>query len=108
VGPALVAARKPDAEPAKPLASAEAFAGLYASAWGETIVVPWEGGLAALDVPTNDPAGDLVKLAHVDGNVFRRVRDDGDDRGEEVVFEADDAGEVTRVRWHQNYARKVR
>jgi CubicO group peptidase (beta-lactamase class C family) len=86
----------------------ERFAGLYASAWGETLVVPWQGGLAALELPTDDPRGDLARLRHVDGATFRRVRDDGDDPGEEVVFETDAAGAVTRFLWHQNYAQKVR
>jgi len=36
------------------------------------------------------------------------VRDDGDDPGEEVVFESDAAGAVTRFLWHQNYSQKVR
>jgi len=89
-------------------ADLEKFAGRYISAWGETVIVPWRDGLAALEVPTDDPAGDLVRLRHIDGNTFRRVRDDGDDLGEEVVFEGDTAGSITRFLWHQNYSAKVR
>jgi CubicO group peptidase (beta-lactamase class C family) len=111
LSPALKEAQA--AAPAAPASAApapdlERFAGLYASAWGETIVVPWDSGLAALDVPTDDVVGDLTRLKHIEGAVFRRVRDDGDDLGEEVVFEADSAGSVTRLLWHQNYSAKVR
>ena len=86
----------------------ERFAGLYTSAWGETLVLPWQDGLGALELPTDDPKGDLVRLKHVEGTTFRRVRDDGDDPGEEVVFESDAAGAVARFLWHQNYSQKVR
>ena len=107
LGPALKEA-KAAAAAATPPVDLSRFTGLYASAWGETIVVPWDGGLAALDVPTDDVLEDLTKLRLVADNVFRRVRDDGDDLGEEVVFEHDSAGTVTRLLWHQNYSRKVR
>jgi CubicO group peptidase (beta-lactamase class C family) len=112
--PAAVPPAAPPAPPAAPAAPAapafdpERFAGLYASAWGETVVVPWDGGLAALEVPTADVLGDLTRLKHVEGATFRRIRADGDDLGEEVVFESDAAGSVTRLLWHQNYSRKVR
>jgi CubicO group peptidase (beta-lactamase class C family) len=105
--PALKAAQGASAPAALP-ADLSRFGGLYASAWGETVVVPWDGGLAALDVPTDDVSGDLVRLGHVAGSTFRRLRDDGDDLGEEVVFEQDASGAVTRLLWHQNYSRKVR
>jgi CubicO group peptidase (beta-lactamase class C family) len=95
----------PDAVPTTDL---EKFAGRYTSAWGETVVVPWQDGLAALEVPTDDPAGDLAKLRHVGGTTFRRIRDDGDDLGEEVVFEVDADGRVTRFLWHQNYSVRAR
>ena len=108
LGPALKEAKAAAPAAAAPSVDLSRFAGLYASAWGETVVVPWDGGLAALDVPTDDIAGDLTRLKHVDGATFRRVRDDGDDLGEEVVFEQDAAGAVTRLLWHQNYSRKVR
>jgi hypothetical protein len=71
-------------------------------------VVPWQDGLAAVAVPTDDPLGDLMRLKRVEGNSFRRVRSDGDDPGEWWVFEPDADGRIERVRWHQNYLRKVR
>ena len=107
VTPALEGKSAPTSTAASPV-DLERFAGLYTSAWGETLVVPWQGGLAALELPTDDPKGDLVRLKHLEGTTFRRVRDDGDDPGEEVVFETDAAGAVTRFLWHQNYSQMVR
>lgn len=86
----------------------ERFAGLYWSEWGETIIVPWKEGLAALDLPSSDPLKDLAELKHVGGSIFRRVRKDSDDPGEQIVFETSADGKVTRLLWHQNYSRKVR
>ena len=86
----------------------ERFAGLYWSEWGESIVVPWKNGLAALDLPSGDPMGDLTELKHVENQIFRRVRKDSKDLGEEVLFETGPDGKVTRLLWHQNYSRKVR
>lgn len=97
-----------DADPVAPEATLERFAGLYRSAWGEMAMVPWRRGLAALPLPSDAPMSVLVRLKHVEGNTFRRIREDGDDLGEEVVFETDAAGAVTRYLWHNNYARKVR
>ena len=108
LGPALKEAKAAAPAAVAPPVDLSRFTGLYASAWGETVVVPWAGGLAALAVPTDDVPGDLTRLKQVDGATFRRLRDDGDDLGEEVTFEQDAAGAVTRLLWHQNYSRKVR
>ena len=66
----------------------ERFAGLYWSEWGETIIVPWKNGLAALDLPSGDPMGDLTELKPGETQVFRRVRKDNKELGEEVHFQA--------------------
>jgi CubicO group peptidase (beta-lactamase class C family) len=108
LAPALEGKAVTATAPAAASADLERFAGLYASAWGETVIVPWGDGLAVLDVPTDDPKGDLTRLRHVGVTTFRRIRDDGDDLGEEVVFETDAAGSVTRYLWHQNYSVRVR
>jgi CubicO group peptidase (beta-lactamase class C family) len=108
-GPALKEAQGPACGPVKtPDPSLERFAGLYRSAWGETVVVPWKDGLAALDLPSREPMEDLTLLKHIEGNAFRRIREDSDDLGEEVVFETDPDGKVMRLLWHQNVSRKIR
>ncbi len=106
VAPAL--ADSCDATPPAAAVELERFAGLYRSVWGETAIVPWRGGLGALLLPTDTPMSDFTKLKHVEGNTFRRIRENGDDLGEEVIFETDAGGAVVRYLWHNNYARKVR
>jgi CubicO group peptidase (beta-lactamase class C family) len=101
-------AAKPAAESKPAVPNLERFAGLYRSAWGEITVVPWRDGLAALDLPTPDLMGDLVRLKHIEGNTFRRIREDGDDLGEEVRFEAGVDGRVSGLVWHQARSAKVR
>ena len=106
LGPVSGEEKKQD--PAAPATDLERFAGLYWSEWGETIVVPWKNGLAAVDLPSNDPMAEMTELKYVDKQVFRRVRKDSKDLGEEVLFESGADGKVTRLLWHQNYSRKVR
>jgi len=79
------------------------YPGHYSVApWGgEMAVLPWKDGLAVLDLPTDDPLDSLWEIRHVEANRFRRVRDDGE-LGEEIVFETDDAGNVTALLQHSN------
>jgi hypothetical protein len=86
---------------------ASRYAGIYESAWGEAVIVPWQGGLATLGLPTETPSKSLEKLRHVNGDTFRRVREDGE-LGETVVFELDSAGKVARVVQHGNSMEKAR
>lgn len=86
----------------------ERFTGLFRSAWGEMAVVPWQDGLAVLDLPSPGPLVDLVRLRHTEGNAFRRIRDDGDDLGEEVIFEAGPDGHASRLLWHQTHWERFR
>jgi CubicO group peptidase (beta-lactamase class C family) len=106
-GAALAGAPKP-ADPPAPEADLERFAGLYRSVWGEVAVVPWDGGLAVLEVPTSDILSDLVRLKQIEGATFRRIRKDGDDLGEEVRFEAGPDGKVTSLVWFRTHSIKVR
>jgi CubicO group peptidase (beta-lactamase class C family) len=85
----------------------ERFTGHYWNSWGESVIVPWKDGLAAFDLPSQDPLEDLTELKHINDNTFRRVRKDGSDLGEEVVFETDSDGKVVRIRWHQNVTTKM-
>lgn len=107
-GAALGEATKPTGPTEPPNPDLERFAGLYRSVWGEFAVVPWDGGLAVLDLPTSEILGDLVRLKKVERGTFRRVREDGDDLGEEVRFEAGPDGRVTGLVWHQAHSIKVR
>ena len=106
-GQALKAIRDDPSAATAPPASLAEYEGLYESDWGETFVLRWDGSLAAVSLPTSDPSVALQKLRRDDGDVFRRVRDDGD-LGEEYVFHRSDDGRVERFDVHGNYSRKVR
>ncbi len=55
-----------------------------------------------------DPDDWIVPLKHVEGHVFRRVRNDDDSLGEEWVFEVDEDGQVLSVTSHSNPSIRVR
>ncbi len=108
VAPAIKAATD-GADQAKPLdAALKKYVGAYDEfPWGgESAVVPWKGGLAVVSLPTDDPIKDLIRLKHVDGGRFRRVRDD-DALGEEIFFEEDASGKVLRLWRHGNRSERI-
>lgn len=84
------------------------YVGTYSNQpWGgETAVVIWEGGLATMGLPTNQPRRALSKLRHIQGDTFRRIRSD-EELGEEIVFERDASGAVTGYRQHGNLSPRV-
>ena len=49
----------------------------------------------------------MTKLKHVEGNTFRRIRDD-ETLAEEVVFELGPGGEVLQMKQHSNYSERIR
>jgi hypothetical protein len=82
--------------------------GRYERPFGREVhVLPWEGSLALLPLPTANPLGELTRLKRVSGHTFKRVREDGG-LGEDVVFEVGQGGAVTRLRQHSNYSTRVR
>jgi len=84
-----------------------AYVGTYATAWGgEIAVFAWNDGLAMLYLPNDDPMDNIVRLKHVEGNTFRRVRRD-EALGEEILFEMED-GRAVRFKQHSNYYERVK
>ena len=81
----------------------ERYTGRYDS-WtaGETWVIPWDDGLALVDLPSSQPQTERVRLRPVGEHRFRRIRDDGA-LGEEIRFELDAGGTPVRVWRHSNY-----
>lgn len=69
---------------------------------GEVAVFPWQGGLAFADLPSDDPPLEPVKLLHIDGSRFVRIRKDGD-QGEEIEFILGEDGKVKSMKQHSNY-----
>lgn len=106
-GPLVESAAKESSDPEAHPPEMEDYAGLYRSAWGELLIVPWEKEIAALYLPTNEIRDDLVRLRKQQGDVFRRVRKDSEELGEEVVFERDAEGNVVRLQWHGNYSERA-
>ncbi len=97
-------------DPAGQLTRSDALAeyeGLYESTWGETAILRWDDGLAAVSLPNDDPMDALRRLRSQGGDVFRRVRSGGA-LGEEYVFRRSDDGAVTHLSVHGNHSRKVR
>jgi hypothetical protein len=94
----------------KPLAAGlDKYVGAYDEYpwWGESAVFPWKGGLATISLPTDNPLQAITKLKHIEGDRFRRIRDD-DSLGEEIVFETDASGNVVRMWQHSNPAERIR
>lgn len=87
----------------------EDYAGYYDEQpwWGESAVIPWQGRLAVLGLPSENPAQGLILLKHIKEDTFRRVRKD-ETLGEEVVFERDETGKVVRMWQHSNYNNKIK
>ncbi len=109
IGPAIEKALKepgkvPERDPAL-----DRYTGVYDSIWGQSAIVRWEDGLAAVSLEERELEGALVKLKKTGDHVFRRVREDDEDQlGEEFVFDPAEDGTVTRYKQHSNWYRKVR
>lgn len=85
----------------------EKYLGLYERPLGgESHVFFWQGELATISLPTEDPLRSLTKLKHEEGHLFRRVRDDGQ-KGTPVRFEVDENGKVLRMWSTVNYSVKI-
>jgi hypothetical protein len=84
------------------------YAGSYnLQPWhGETLILPWEDGLALLELPSMDPIKRLVKFRQVRPHTFRRIRKD-ETLGEEITFEVMPDGKVKGFRWHSNFWPKL-
>ena len=83
------------------------YTGLYERPLGgESHVIFWQGELATISLPTENPLRSLTKLKHEEGHIFRRVRDDGEE-GTLVTFEVDEDGKVIRMWSTVNYLVKV-
>ncbi|MGH7477784.1 MAG: serine hydrolase domain-containing protein [Longimicrobiales bacterium] len=88
--------------------SLERYAGNYASGFaGEIAVLPWQGSLALLGLPTMNPADNLTKLRAAGEHAFRRVRDDGE-LAEVIRFELGEDGRASVMIWNSNRYRRVR
>ena len=74
--------------------------------FGEVHVLAWDGSLALVPLPTDDPVKVLVKLKPSGEHRFRRIRDDGE-LGEEIRFEVGPDGVPVRLWRHSYYATRA-
>lgn len=84
------------------------YTGLYSSQpWGsEHVISTWNGKLVSLSLPNDNPSRSMTFYKHVEGDTFKRVKDNGD-LGEVSIFERDKNGKVFRYKSHQNYSNKM-
>ncbi len=106
VAPAIKDAIKNPADAKKPDAGLNQYLGTYKAWSGELAVIIWEGGLAAMDLPTRNPLKAITKLKKTGKNTFRRIRDD-EELGEEIVFEMGPDGRAARLKWDSNYYPRI-
>ena len=94
----------------QPDPSLKKYEGTYSSyPWGgECAVLLWNGGLAIVDFPSDNPLEGLEMLKHIEGNRFRVIHSNGEPAAEETVFELNDSGKVTRMWNENNFKPKVR
>jgi CubicO group peptidase (beta-lactamase class C family) len=87
----------------------EDYAGFYDEQpwWGESAVIPWQGKLAVVRLPSENPGQSLTFFKHIEGDTFRRLRKDKT-LGEELRFERDESGKVVRMWQHSNYNNKIK
>jgi len=87
----------------------EEFCGQYSDQpWGsELSVSPWGDNLVVLGVPTDNPHQNMYVIKQIEGDTFRRIRDDGE-LGEEIVFERNSSGKVSKMWRHSNYRVKIK
>jgi CubicO group peptidase (beta-lactamase class C family) len=84
------------------------YCGYYSNLpWGsETYISPWYGNLASLSLPSDAPVKSMSFLKYIEGDTFRRIRDDGE-LGETLVFQRNSKGEITHFIQHSNFSRRI-
>ena len=74
--------------------------------WGEAYIGSWNGRLVMLALPADQPAEAMTFFKHVEGDTFRRVRDDGE-LGEALIFQRDDAGKIIGYTQHTTFSARL-
>lgn len=76
--------------------------------WSEKYFSTWEGQLVSLNLPSDNPKKDMTFYQHVEGDVFKRVREDRT-LGETLTFKRAENGKVYKIILHNNdYMTKIR
>ena len=108
MAPALKRATS-DSTARKPVdASLDAYLGYYRGFWGDATVIRWEGDLAMVSMPTDDPVAAIERLRKTGDHTFRRIRKEDESLGEEFAFEIGADGKATRFVRHSNPMARIR
>jgi CubicO group peptidase (beta-lactamase class C family) len=103
-GPAPRPQQPPETAGPTPAADLAPYEGTYRTSRSasDVYVAPYGNELMVIDLFVDTPASDITRLRHVEGDRFRVVRPN-DTLAEEVRFDRDRQGRVTRIWWHSNY-----
>jgi len=74
--------------------------------WSEKYISTWEDKLVSLVLPSEKPGESMIFYKHIEGDTFRRIRDD-EELGETLVFERDKNGKIIHYKQHGNYSKKI-
>ena len=89
--------------------SLQDYVGYYSQQpwWSEVYVGSWNDKLVIFDLPTDNPADAMTFYKYIDGDTFRRIREDGE-LGETVTFERDKSGTIVNYKVHGYFAYKMK
>lgn len=101
--------KKQSSEPKGKTKDFNEYSGYYSNLpWGsETFISKWFDNVASLTLPSESPVKSMSFFRHIEGDKFRRIRDDGE-LGETIVFERNPQGEIIHFIQHNNYSKKIR
>lgn len=85
------------------------YSGYYDSQpwWGEELILPWNGKLISVSLPSDNPMGNATFYKHIEGDTFRRILDNGD-LAEKLEFRRDGSGKVVSAVQNYNISKKLR
>ena len=85
----------------------EDYAGRYMdNVWSnESVILPWNGGLVSLNLPSGNPSESLTFLKPLGSDRFRVIAKDGSEM-HEITFKRDEAGRV--LYYEEHYTRTMR
>ena len=100
--------KKKSSENEEIIKNLQEFSGYYSNIpWeSELYISEWNGNLVSLNLPSESPVKSMTFFRHIEGDTFRRIRDDGE-LGETLVFERNAQGEITQFKQHNNHSRKI-
>ena len=86
----------------------EKYTGTYSGQpWGgDSAILNYRGKLVGISLASENPIAGITKLKHIEGNTFRRIRDN-EELGEEWIFEEGADGDIVRVWQHSNPSEKI-